>query len=170
MTFDKRKPKRWQLLSVELFIVGVVLVLLRSSGEQRHWPFVYWDLYSGGNYSIPQSAKRVELRVLDTGGQWHSIRSMDLYTLDDDTSIQISGQSIIQRSFDDTAEERQRFRSSLVERVEAILEKEVETIEAWQYTWNIDFDKYPPLEIDQPVKTQKLGSLQVQDLSFKNND
>ncbi|MGF1480327.1 MAG: hypothetical protein ACFB4I_12685 [Cyanophyceae cyanobacterium] len=162
---DNQLTKRRQLRLAELFIAGTVLLLVLSSGQQKHWPFVYWDLYSAGNYQIPQSANRVELRILDTGGQWHSLRSMDLYTLDDDTSNQRPGQNLIQSSFDEdnSAKKRRRFRTSLVKQIEAILGVEVETVEAWQFTWNVNFDEYPPLRIDQPVNMKRVGRFQAQE-------
>lgn len=152
--------ERQQLRFAEFFIVALVLLLILSPGQKKHWPFVYWDLYSRENPQVPQSASRTVLRVLDIGNQWHWLRSMDIYTLDDDTSKQSPGRNLIQGSFESNSQQRQ-YRSTLVIRLEEILGSEVETVEAWQLTWNVNFDSYPPLQFAQPETTKKIGSFQA---------
>ncbi len=162
--------ERKQLRVAKSLIVGVILLLIISPGKTYYWPFVSWSMYSSGKPKIPNSISRVELRVLDTAGQWHSLRPMDLYTLDDDTSNQRPGENIIRLSFEGQPQQWKIYRPYLVKHIETILGIEVATIQAWQYTWNLNFDVYPPLQLSQPQKAQKLGSFPASNYPIKSQE
>ncbi len=162
--------ERQHLGFAKFFIVGVVFLLILSPGTLKYWPLVYWPMYSSEKPKIPKTASRLELRILDTAGQWHSLLPMDIYTLDDDTSIQEPGQEIIMQSFGEQPKQGKIYRPYLVKHIEAILGIEVETIEAWHYTWNVNFDVYPPLQLSQPEKVKKLGSFKASDYPIKSQD
>ncbi len=162
--------ERRHLGFAKFFIVGVVLLLILSPGTLKYWPLVYWPMYSGGQPKIPQTIGRIKLRVLDITGQWHILSSKDIYTLDDDTSIQRPGTLIILRSFGKQLQKRQIYRPYLVKQIETILGIKVEIIQAWQYTWNINFDVYPPLQLNNPETMTKLGSFKASDYPIKSQD
>jgi hypothetical protein len=164
---EQQITERRHLRFAKLFTAGVVLLFILSPGTMRYWPLIDWTMYSIGYSKIPKTVRRIDLRVLDTAGQWHSLRSMDLYTLDDDTSRQKPGRDLIDRSFSDNSEQRKIYRHYLVKQIEAILTIEVKTIQAWQSSWNVNFDVYPPFQIDRPDKVEEIGSFDANNYRVK---
>lgn len=147
----------------KVFLLILTFLLIFSSGRIEHWPFVYWSLYDQGNPQIPKTASRIELRVLDADGVLHSLRSMDFYTLDDDSSVQPAGQEIINKTFFGQPQKFSIYRPFLVQHIEKNLNIKVKVIEAYKYTWNINYDVYPPLDIESPNKISKIGSFKAED-------
>ncbi len=136
------------LAFAKYFTAGIAFLLLILGGGL--WPFIWWDLYSHSQHSPPEQLGRMELHVVDTAGQTHVLRPMDLYTLDDDTSNQEPGHRLIRDAIAGTPQQQAIDRPYLVSQVEFVLNKEIEQVEVWNYTWAVDFQQHPPLDINQP--------------------
>ncbi|MBE9066368.1 hypothetical protein IQ260_06855 [Leptolyngbya cf. ectocarpi LEGE 11479] len=117
------------------------------------WPFTWWDMYASGDYAAPTQVSRLELHVVDSAGQQHILRPMDLYTLDDDSSPQKPGHQLVQNAVDETNPDQAGHRSHLTRQIEFVLDSKVERIEIWHKLWDVDFDQHPPIAIDQPAQT-----------------
>ena len=147
----------------KLFLISLIILLTISSGKMRHWPFIYWSLYDDGNPQIPKTVSRIELRVLDTNGNLHSIPTMDLYTLDNDSSIQLGGKNIIEKTFLEQPQKWDIYRSYLIKHLEKKLNIQVKLIEAYKYSWNLNYNIYPPLDIKSPSQVTKIDSFKASD-------
>ncbi|MEM8779938.1 MAG: hypothetical protein AAGF26_13925 [Cyanobacteria bacterium P01_G01_bin.49] len=147
----------------KLFLVSLVILLTISSGKMHHWPFIYWELYDQGNPQIPKTISRIELRVLDTNGNSYSVRIMDLYTLDDDSSKQTGGLNIIKKTFLKQPQNWDVYRPYLIKHLEKKLNIQVEQIEAYRYRWQLNYNIYPPLNIESPSQVTKIDSFKASD-------
>ena len=144
-------------------ILGLALLLIASNGDFDFWPFIYWDMYSDGEPEIPETVSRIELRVLDSHQNWYSIPTKDLYTLDDDSSSQPGGKEIVENTFLEDPEDFSSYRPYLVKYLEKELNIQIKMIEAYELTWHLNYQKYPPLEISQPDQKQKIDSFKISD-------
>lgn len=128
------------------------------------WPLTWWDMYASGDYTPPTQVSRLELHIVDSAGQQHILRPMDLYTLDDDSSSQIPGHQLVQNAIDTTNPGQADDRSYLTRQIEFVLDSQVDRIEIWHKLWDVDFDHHPPIDIDQPVQTHLVDSFAAQPL------
>ncbi|MEM9909068.1 MAG: hypothetical protein AAF921_29065 [Cyanobacteria bacterium P01_D01_bin.44] len=139
-------------LHVAKYLITTVSLLLIALGGKL-WPFTWWDMYSDGDYSPPTEVERLELHIVDKTGQQHILRPMDLYTLDDDKSSQAPGPRLIRQAIEGSAEQQAVYRPYLIRQVEFVLDTRIEQVEIWRYSWQVDFDQQPPIDIDQPMQT-----------------
>ncbi|MDV3349792.1 hypothetical protein SPB21_24370 [Leptothoe sp. ISB3NOV94-8A] len=141
-----------ELRLAKYFTAGISFLLLALGGSL--WPFTWWDMYSTGDgYSPPTEVSRLELHVVDSSGQQHVLRPMDLYTLDNDTSNQTPGHQLVQNAIEGNAEQQAIYRPYLIQQIEFALDTKIEQVEAWRYFWQVDFDQQPPMDIHQPAQT-----------------
>lgn len=140
-----------ELRLAKYFIAGVSFILLALGGGV--WPFIWWEMYSSGNRTPQPRISRLELHVRDSDGQQHVLRPMDLYTLDDDSSSQPAGHQLVQRAVIGTDEQKAIYRPYLAQRLEFLLDIQIEQVEAWNYFWDVDYEQHPPIGIDQPTQT-----------------
>lgn len=144
------------LQTAKYFISGISFLLMALGGGV--WPFIWWEMYSSGNYTPPTQVSRIELHVQDSDGQTHILHPMDLYTIDDDSSRQAAGHQLVYRAITGTDEQKAIYRPYLIRQVAFILNTNIEQIEAWDHIWNVDFEQHPPIDIDRPAKTILLDS------------
>ncbi|MGF1523531.1 MAG: hypothetical protein ACFBSF_14540 [Leptolyngbyaceae cyanobacterium] len=156
-------PERTHFCFAKFFILGLAMLFVISNGEFDFWPFIYWDMYSDGEPEIPKTIRRIELRILDSNQNWYSIPIKDLYTLDDDSSSQPGGKEIIDNTFLKDPEDFSSYRSYLVKYLEKELNIQIEMIEAYELTWHLNYQKYPPLEISRPDQRKKIDGFKVSD-------
>ncbi|MEM7064923.1 MAG: hypothetical protein AAF572_17410 [Cyanobacteria bacterium P01_B01_bin.77] len=116
------------------------------------WPFTWWDMYASGDYAAPTQVSRLELHIIDSAGQQHVLRPMDLYTLDDDSSSQIPGHKLVQNAADATNPDQAVHRAHLTRQLAFVLDAKVEQIEIWHKLWDVDFDQHPPIDLSQPAQ------------------
>lgn len=147
----------------KFFLLGLVIIFIVSPGTFRFWPFIYWELFDKGNPQIPKKEKLIELRVLDSNQNWHTIRPMDLYSIDDDASDQTGSLRMVTRIFQQDGQFTDIYRSYLIKHLEKKLNLKINRIEAYQSTWELDYNQYPPLDIDKPTKMEKIDSFNVSD-------
>ena len=140
-----------ELTLAKYFTTAIPFVLVALGGSL--WPFTWWDMYASGDYRPSPNVSRLELHVVDSTGQQHILRPMDLYTLDDDTSNQTPGHRLMQTAITGTAEQQTIYRPYLINQIELVIDSNVEQIEAWQYTWQVDFEQHPPINLEQPMQT-----------------
>lgn len=140
-----------ELRLAKYFTAGISLVLIALGGGL--WPFTWWDMYASGDYRPSPEVSRLELHVLDSAGQQHILRPMDLYTLDDDTSNQRPGHRLMRRAITGTTEQQTTYRPYLIQQIEFVIDSNVEQVEAWQYVWQVDFNQHPPIDLEQPSQT-----------------
>lgn len=138
------------------FTFGISFVLMALGGGV--WPFIWWEMYSSGDYNPPTTAERIELYVRGRDGQQHILRPMDLYTVDDDSSRQAAGYQLVYRAVTGTDEQKEIYQPYLIRQVEYVLNTEIEQIDARQHFWTVDFDQHPPFNVNQPEKTVLLHS------------
>jgi hypothetical protein len=158
---------------VKFFILSLVALFIFSPGKTKHWPFIYWELYDylpkmPNRIDIPKTASRIELRVLDTSQNWHSVKVMDLYTIDDDSSSQPGGRNIITQTFFKRPQNWPIYRLYLLKHLEKKLNIKIERIEAYQLTWELNYQKYPPLDINHPTQMTKIDSFKASDYDYAN--
>ncbi|WP_243397338.1 hypothetical protein [Crocosphaera subtropica] len=147
----------------KFFILGLVIIFVISPGKYQFWPFIYWELFDAGNPYIPKERKLIEFRVLDTNQNWHIIRPMDLYSIDDDVSDQPGSLVIARKIVQKNGEFTDIYHSYLIKHLERKLNFKIEKIEAYRSTWKLDYNQYPPLDINQPDKMEKIDSFQASD-------
>lgn len=151
----------------KFFILGLVVIFIavppKSKSKSKFWPFIYWELYDQGNYSIPKTVSRIELRILDTNKNWYSLPVKDLYSIDDDSSSQPGGRKIIQKIFIKEPQNWSIYRPYLIKHLEQELNLKIDKIEAYKLTWKLDYNQYPPLDINQPTKMEKIDSFNASD-------
>lgn len=140
-----------ELRTAKYFIVGIGFLLMALGGGV--WPFIWWEMYSSGNYHPPTTAQRIELHVQDRQGQTHILRPMDLYTIDDDSSRQAAGHQLIYRALTGNEQQQAVYRPYLIQQVAFVLDTEITQIEAWKHVWTVDFTQHPPLDMQQPAQT-----------------
>lgn len=140
------------LAFAKYFTAAIAFLLLVLGGGL--WPFIWWNLYSRNEHSPPEQLSRMELHVVDSAGQTHILRPMDLYTLDDDTSNQEPGHRLIRDAIAGTPQQQALYRPYLTRQVEFALKQEIEQIEVWDHTWVVNFQQHPPLDINQPQQTK----------------
>lgn len=145
-------PMNSRDLRVAQYFTATVSFLLIALGGDL-WPFTWWDMYSDGDYSPPTEVDRLELHIVDETGQPHILHPMELYTLDDDKSSQALGPRLIRRAVEGSAEQQAVYRPYLIRQVEFVLDTRIEHVEIWRYSWQVDFDQQPPIDIDQPTQT-----------------
>ncbi|MEM6255337.1 MAG: hypothetical protein AAF821_20680 [Cyanobacteria bacterium P01_D01_bin.156] len=145
-----------ELQTAKYFTAGISFLLMALGGGV--WPFIWWEMYSSGNYEPPTVAGRIELHVQDSNGDKHILRSMDLYTIDNDSSRQAAGHQLMYRAFTGSDEQQAIYRPYLIQQVATVLNTDIEQIEAWDYAWKIDFEQHPPLDIEQPFTTTLIHS------------
>ncbi len=133
------------------FTFGISFLLMALGGGV--WPFIWWEMYSSGNYDPPTETSRLELHVQASDGQQHILRPMDLYTIDDDSSRQAAGHQLIYRAITGTDEQKAIYQPYLIRQVDFVLDTEIKQIDAWQYVWKVDFDQDPPIDMGQPTQT-----------------
>ena len=141
-----------RLLGVKGLTVGLLLALALSSGVAASWPLNHWDVFSRGEPMWLREATAIELHVTDAAGQTHILRSYDLYTLDDDFSYQRSGRTLVDSAFGeaDSPARMEQTRAHLIDRTEAVLNREVVEIQGWQSVWTVVPTRYPPILPDNP--------------------
>lgn len=149
--------------SILCFVVIFIAAFPKIRTRNRYWPFIYWSLYDRGNPSIPKKVSRIELRILDINKNWHSLTVKDLYTIDDDSSSQPGGRNIIKKTFIKQPQNHPIYRPYLIKHLERELNLKIDKIEAYRLTWELDYNKYPPLDISQPTKMKKIDSFNASD-------
>ena len=141
-----------ELRLAKYFIAGTGFVLTALGGSL--WPFTWWDMYSTGDgYSPPTEVSRLELHVVDISGKQYVLRSMDLYTLDDDTSNQTPGHKLMHNAIEGNDAQQAISRPYLIQQIEFVLGTEIEQVEAWRYVWDVDFEQHPPIHTEHPSQT-----------------
>ncbi|MBX2864048.1 MAG: hypothetical protein KTR27_10860 [Leptolyngbyaceae cyanobacterium MAG.088] len=145
-----------ELRIAKYFTFGISFLLMALGGGV--WPFIWWEMYSSGNYTPPKRANRIEFHVQDSDGHEHILRPMDLYTIDDDSSRQAAGYQLTYRAITGTDEQKAIYQPYLIRQIAFVLDTEIQQIEAWQNSWKVDFENHPPLDIEQPVQTVLLDS------------
>ncbi len=138
------------------FTAGLAFVLLALRGSL--WPFTWWDMYDGGDHEPPTQVARLQLRVLDSAGQQHILHPMDLYTLDDDSSPQTPGHQLVRDAIAESPQTQNIARTYLMRQLEFVLQSKIEQVEIWDYSWEVNFEQHPPIDIDQPVHAQFVDS------------
>ncbi|MEO1297154.1 MAG: hypothetical protein AAFW75_15480 [Cyanobacteria bacterium J06636_16] len=156
-------PDQAYFYLAKFLVLGLVSLFILSNGEFDFWPFIYWDMYSEGEPEIPETASRIELRVLDDDQNWHTIPTKDLYTLDDDSSSQPGGKKIIEKTFLKDVENFSTYRLYLINHLEKGLNTKIRMVEVYELTWNLNYQKYPPLDIDRPDYRNKITSFKKSD-------
>ncbi|ESA32082.1 hypothetical protein N836_28415 [Leptolyngbya sp. Heron Island J] len=141
-----------ELRLAKYFTAGISFLLIALWGSL--WPFTWWDMYSTGSPEKPPTeVSRIELHIVDSTGEQHVLRPMDLYTLDDDTSNQVPGHRLMHNALADDAEQQAIYRPYLIQQIEFVLDTQIEQVEAWHYSWQVDFAQQPPIDINQPAQT-----------------
>ena len=140
-----------ELRLAKYFTAGISFLLIALWGSL--WPFTWWDMYSSSPGKPPTEVSRIELHVVDSSGERHVLRPMDLYTLDDDTSNQFPGHRLVHNALVDDPEKQASYRPYLIKQIEFVLDTKIEQVEAWHYSWQVDFDQQPPIDINQPAQT-----------------
>lgn len=145
-------------LRLAKYVTASISFLLIALGGGL-WPFTWWDMYSTGDYQPVSEVSRFELHVLDTAGQHHVLRPMDLYTLDDDTSGQAPGHRLIRIAVTGTPQQQAVYHPYLIRQIELVLDTKIEHIEVWKNSWQVDFGQHPPIEIERPSQTVLIDRL-----------
>lgn len=154
-----------QELQIAKYFTASISCLLMALGGGV-WPFIWWEMYSSGNYLPPTEASRIELHVKGSDGQQHILRPMDLHTVDDDSSRQAAGHQLVYQAITGAAEQQAIYRPYLIRQIDFVLDTDIqhtdiEHIEVWNQTWTVDFEQQPPMDINQPVQTLLLDSFQA---------
>ncbi|MEM9006876.1 MAG: hypothetical protein AAGE59_25530 [Cyanobacteria bacterium P01_F01_bin.86] len=146
------------------FFTPVLIVLFSLiPGHFKFWPFIKWNMYSEGDYKVPETVSHVELRVLDSQQNWHSLSRKDLYTIDDDSSSQPGSKKIIRRAFLEESQNAHIYHFYLKNHLEQELDIEIELIEVYELTWTLNYEKYPPFNIEKPDLIREVAKLNFSD-------
>lgn len=153
-------------LSLLFFIFGICVVGKRKST----WPIVSWALYSGysDRYRPPKpSVSAVELRAYSTTGELYVVKPEHLLTVPRDSL----SHKIVAQAFKDTnTSVRDASRRYLMQAVSNLVSaSEVETIQAWQLSYQVEPLAVPPIQLQTPTAEVMLGSFSKEDLVKSNS-
>lgn len=144
------------IFSVGIFVVG---------RRETTWPIITWILYSGysDRFRSPKpSVSAVELRVYTATGERYTVKPERILSLPYDSL----SHSIVAKAFDDTdIEVRDASRNYLINAVSRFLDtdSEIQTIEAWEISYEVEPLKVPPLHKENPTQKIMLGNFSLQD-------
>jgi hypothetical protein len=140
-------------IAIVLSLAGALLV---SPGNAQSWPFCHWWLYHMGNPEPLRTTQLVELRARCKNHGLRKLWPRDLFSLDDDSSSQDSGPWLINKALNETGDLKRAYEHALVSRVQTILGVRIDTLELWEISWDVDFGKYPPLDVQRPRRERLL--------------
>ena len=166
--FRSSQALRLTKTSLIIFLLGISVVGKNESG----WPIITWILYSGNSprfFTPEPSVSAVELRVYTTAGDLHIIKPEQILTVPYDSL----SHSIVEQAFDNAdgdlrvRDESRRYLMSAVAKM--IPENsEIETIEAWRLSYQVEPLSVPPIQVEDSSSEVKIDSFSKREL-VKNN-
>jgi hypothetical protein len=134
--------------------------------QEATWPLVSWVLYSGYSprFRTPEpSVSAIELRVYTTTGELHVVKPEQILSLPYDSL----SHNIVEQAFYNTdIEIRDASRKYLIDAVARFINasSEIESIQAWQLSYQTEPYKVPPIQIQNPTEEVMIGSFSQEDL------
>jgi len=137
---------------LSLFFVTVAVV----NTSDIAWPAVSWPMFSQRVVDYPGDVYEADLfKAIDASGQGFWIRSSNLWGND---RYQI-GDKMIARSLDTNHPRCAIHRSAVIKLIRfEYPQHEIERVEIWHLTWDVDLDSVPALIFDAPRGTRLLAS------------
>lgn len=99
--------------------------------------------------------------MIDVDGKVYSLPNNELYTLDDDSSVQPAGKRMIDKVFMERTKNTTAYRIYLIKYLEKKLNLNISAIEAYKVSWYLNYNHYPPFDINSPSQMVKIGSFQA---------
>lgn len=169
MTLEsKRTGSSDSLLSLQLIKISLAFFLLGICVVGRRettWPMITWILYSGGSprFRPPEpSISIVELRAYTAAGDLHVVKPEQLLSIPYDSL----SHDIVEQAFSDTdtpvRDESRRYLAGAVSRL-IDADSEIQTIQAWNLSYQIDPLEVPPIQRQSPATEMMLGSFSKED-------
>lgn len=144
-----------------IFTIGICFV----GKTKATWPIVGWTLYSGysARFRPPEPAVSItELRVRTRSGELLVVKPEQILSLPRDSL----SHKIVEQAFNNTdSEERIESRKYLLNAISSYInsESQIETVQAWQLTYQIDPLTVPPIQRQDPNTEVMLGDFAAQD-------
>lgn len=147
---DARLLKR---VKIGILVMLIVFAGQIFSGTSEYWPLTRWAMYAGVA-PVPEQLGRYKLHVTDSTGNRHELGLDNLGFL---------GRNILLDSFDPSnPARRDLYRTALVERIRLALPGiDITEIAGWQFTYAVEPDVFPPVDIEHPIESTLLGKFPV---------
>lgn len=156
---DTGIPNRWTTAGrvlgkavIGLFLLSVAVVEKRDIA----WPALSWPMFSTRTTQYPGGTYQADLLcAVDTSGEILWIRASDLWGI---ARYQI-GSEMITGALDTRSPRCQAHRKTAIDLIRYVHpELDVDRIEIWRLTWDIDLNARMPLNFDKPRESVLLAS------------
>ena len=160
---DSRAIQSLRLVKIVLIIFTIGICFVGKT--KATWPIVGWTLYSGysARFRPPEPAvSATELRVRTTSGERLLVKPEQILSLPRDSL----SHKIVEQAFNNTdSEQRIESRKYLLDAISNFIntESEIETVQAWQLTYQINPLTVPPIQRQAPDIEVMLGDFGAKD-------
>jgi hypothetical protein len=146
---------RGRLLVVLVLLAVLLAGLAVAKRRSDFWPLVSWPVYDDVTPDGPDPTESLlEVRARDVKGRTHVLRVEDL--------VEASREQLADLALEGALED-EAGRAYLGRLVDRRVDEDVERVELWELTFEVDPDAVPPIDLDDPLSERRRVVIRADD-------